>query len=104
MLAYIREHYAEPITLSGAAEKVYLNPSYLSTLFKSRLGVSFIEYLTNLRVEEAKKRLLYSREKIASIAEASGFSNIRHFNRVFKSATGLTPLEFRKERRGEDPL
>ncbi|AFC29402.1 YesN9 [Paenibacillus mucilaginosus 3016] len=104
VLAYIREHYAEPITLSGAAEKVYLNPSYLSTLFKSRLGVSFIEYLTNLRVEEAKKRLLYSREKIASIAEASGFSNIRHFNRVFKSATGLTPLEFRKERRGEDPL
>ncbi|WP_426452742.1 response regulator [Paenibacillus sp. S-38] len=104
VLAYIREHYAEPITLSGAAERVYLNPSYLSTLFKTRTGVSFIEYLTNLRVEEAKKRLLYSPEKIASIAEASGFSNIRHFNRVFKSATGHTPLEFRKEHRGGNPL
>ncbi|MCZ8520389.1 MULTISPECIES: response regulator [Paenibacillus] len=99
VVQYIHEHYATPITLSGVAEKVYLNPSYLSTLFKSRLGTSFIEYVTAKRVDEAKKRLLYSDDKIAAISEASGFSNIRHFNRVFKSATGHTPLEFRREHR-----
>ncbi|KIL42314.1 hypothetical protein SD70_02060 [Gordoniibacillus kamchatkensis] len=95
VLQYVNEHYAEPITLSKAAEKVYLSPTYLSTLFKARTGKSFIGYVTEKRIEEAKKRLIYTDEKIVSIADSCGFENIRHFNRVFKAATGLTPKQFR---------
>ncbi|MEJ8305613.1 response regulator [Saccharibacillus sacchari] len=96
IVRHIEEHYAEPITLGSMAERVYLNASYLSSLFKTRLGRSFVEILTAVRVREASKRLLHTDDKIASIAYETGFSNIRHFNRVFKAETGRTPKEFRE--------
>lgn len=96
VVRHIEEHYADPITLGSMAELVYLNASYLSSLFKVRLGRSFVEMLTEVRVREASKRLLHSDDKIASIAYETGFSNIRHFNRVFKAETGRTPKEFRE--------
>ncbi|NGZ76344.1 response regulator [Saccharibacillus alkalitolerans] len=101
VVRHIEEHYAEPITLGSMAELVYLNASYLSSLFKSRLGRSFVEILTAVRVREASKRLLHTDDKIASIAYETGFSNIRHFNRVFKAETGRTPKEFREALRPE---
>ncbi|MDO3409997.1 response regulator [Saccharibacillus sp. CPCC 101409] len=100
VVRHIEEHYAEPITLGGMAELVYLNASYLSSLFKNRLGRSFVEILTEVRIREASKRLLGSDEKIAAIAYETGFSNIRHFNRVFKAETGRTPKEYRETLRG----
>jgi two-component system response regulator YesN len=78
------------------AEKVYLSPSYLSSLFKNKRGQSFVDFLTEKRIEKAKIMLLQSDEKIQVIAEATGFTNIRHFNRVFKVATRRTPSEFRE--------
>jgi len=99
VVRHIEEHYAEPITLGSMAELVYLNASYLSSLFKTRLGRSFVEILTEVRVREASGRLLHTDDKIASIAYETGFSNIRHFNRVFKAETGRTPKEFRETMR-----
>ncbi len=99
VVRYLEEHYAEPITLSLMAEKVYLNASYLSSLFKNRLGHSFVEVLTDIRIREAIKRLIHSDEKIATIAYDTGFVNIRHFNRVFKTETGTTPKQYRDSRR-----
>ncbi|GGN94140.1 response regulator [Saccharibacillus kuerlensis] len=99
VVRHIEKHYAEPITLGSMAEMVYLNASYLSSLFKNRLGRSFVEILTEVRVREASKRLLHTDDKIASIAYEAGFSNIRHFNRVFKAETGRTPKEFRESLR-----
>jgi len=81
------------------AEKVYLNASYLSSLFKHRLGHSFVEVLTEIRIREAIKRLIHTDEKIATIAYDTGFVNIRHFNRVFKTETGTTPKQYRDSRR-----
>ncbi|MCQ4087973.1 response regulator [Saccharibacillus sp. JS10] len=95
VVRHIEAHYAEPITLGSMAELVFLNASYLSSLFKSRLGRSFVEILTSIRVREASRRLLHTDDKISSIAYETGFVNIRHFNRVFKSETGRTPKEFR---------
>ncbi|MFC0215707.1 response regulator [Paenibacillus chartarius] len=97
VLRYIDEHYAQPITLGKAAEQVYLSPPYLSSLFKARTGKSFIDYVTERRIEEAKKRLAYTDEKIVSIADSTGFANIRHFNRVFKTFTQLTPKQYREQ-------
>lgn len=95
-LRYMKRHYNEPVTLTDIADRVYLNPAYFSTLFKQRMGKTFIEYVTELRLEDAKKRLASTDEKIAGVAESTGFSNIRHFNRVFKNETGVTPKEYRE--------
>ncbi|WP_219836994.1 response regulator [Paenibacillus sp. R14(2021)] len=99
VIRYVNQHYQEPLSLTQVAEQVYLNPAYLSTLFKQRTGRSLVEYWTELRVSEAKKRLVASNEKVTIIAENTGFGNIRHFNRVFKSVTGLAPIDYREQAR-----
>lgn len=96
VVRYVEEHYAETITLNMMAEIVYLSPSYLSSLFKSKQGKSFIDFLTEKRIEKAKAMLLHSDEKIQVISDATGFTNIRHFNRVFKTVTNRTPTEYRE--------
>lgn len=96
VVRYVEEHFAESITLNMVAEIVYLSPSYLSSLFKSKQGQSFIDFLTEKRIEKAKSLLLYSDEKIQAISDSTGFTNIRHFNRVFKTMTNRTPSEFRE--------
>ncbi|MFB9329181.1 response regulator [Paenibacillus aurantiacus] len=98
-IRYVNQHYREQLTLTEVAEQVFLNPAYFSTLFKQRTGKSLVEYWTDLRVNEAKKRLVASSEKVTVIAESTGFGNIRHFNRVFKSATGATPNDYREQAR-----
>ncbi|MEC0265807.1 response regulator [Paenibacillus anseongense] len=98
VVRYVEEHYAESITLNMMAELVYLNPSYLSSLFKSKQGQSFIDFLTEKRIEKAKAMLLHSDEKIQVISDSTGFTNIRHFNRVFKTLTNRTPTEYREGR------
>ncbi|OXM86002.1 response regulator [Paenibacillus rigui] len=95
VVRYVDEHYSTPITLSMMADKVYLNPSYLSTLFKNKLGITFVDYVTQRRIEESKRLLLASEKKIVDIAKATGFTNLRHFNRVFRTLTGQTPGEYR---------
>jgi two-component system response regulator YesN len=106
VVRYVEEHYAESITLNTMAEIVYLSPSYLSSLFKSKQGQSFIDFLTEKRIEKAKSLLLYSDEKIQVISDSTGFTNIRHFNRVFKTITNRTPSEFRegKSTSGTEPF
>lgn len=98
-IRYVNQHYREQLTLTEVAEHVFLNPAYFSTLFKQRTGKSLVEYWTDLRVNEAKKRLAASGEKVTVIAESTGFGNVRHFNRVFKSATGATPNDYREQAR-----
>ncbi|NIK77174.1 two-component system response regulator YesN [Paenibacillus castaneae] len=94
-IRYIELHYAKALTLKEVADYVYLNAAYFSTLFKQRTGKSFVERLTEIRVLEAKRRMAHTDHKIAIIAEQTGFTNIRHFNRVFKNETGLSPKEYR---------
>ena len=92
---YIELHYQQPLTLKDVADEVFLNPAYFSNLFKQRTGVTFIEHLTHIRIEEAKKKLAFTNEKIGVIAEETGFANVRHFNRVFRSLSGQSPKEYR---------
>jgi len=96
-IRYLEKQFARPITLKDVADHVFLSPAYFSTIFKQRTGTTLIERLTEIRMEEAKKRLTYSDEKIAFIAETTGFANLRHFNRVFKSETGKSPKDFRSQ-------
>jgi YesN/AraC family two-component response regulator len=101
-LQYMERRYSRPITLKDAADHVFLSPTYFSALFKQRTGKTFVEHLTSLRIEEAKRRITHTDDKMFHIAEDTGFANIRHFNRVFKSETGFAPREFREEARRGD--
>ncbi|MFC4597528.1 response regulator [Cohnella hongkongensis] len=99
-LRYLAEHYREPLTLKDVAERAHLHPAYFSAILKNRTGRSFVEHLSSLRVEEAKRRLALTDDKMTLVAERTGFANIRQFNRVFRSETGQTPKDYRNAVRG----
>lgn len=94
---YLQEHLAEEMSLSILAERFHLNPQYISQLFKSEIGVGFLAYLTNIRMEKAKKLLLSSSLPIADVAEQSGYGDYRVFTKVFKKAEGITPSQYRRD-------
>lgn len=100
-LHYLDSNYHKPLTLNEVAGQVHLNPAYFSSLFKQRTGSTFVERLTAIRIEEAKKRLMDSDDKIASIADETGFPNLRHFYRVFKREVKLSPKDYRRRFRKE---
>ena len=94
--AYIAEHYAEKLTLTGIASQFYISPYYLSRLFKKSINLSLIEYINGVRVKAAQNLIEKSNESISDIAEKTGFMTTAHFRRVFKDATGLSPQQYRQ--------
>ena len=99
IVRYINGHYAEELSLQRLAEKFYVSPYYLSRSFKEATGFAFVEYVNNVRINEAKKWLERSSMKAGLIAKKVGFGSVTHFGRVFKSVTGHTPLHYRPGRR-----
>ena len=94
---YLQEHLAEEVTLSILAEEFHLSAQYISQLFKSEIGVGFLAYLTNIRMEQAKKLLLTTPKSIAEISEQSGYGDYRVFTKVFKKTEGITPSQYRRD-------
>lgn len=94
---YIREHLNEDLNRKKLAALVYLSPDYLSHVFSERTGESLTTFILNERIKKAKELLLLSQNSIRDIALISGFPSISYFSRQFKSITGKTPQEFRKE-------
>lgn len=94
---YIRANYNQPISLKELSEKLYLSHGYLSRFFKKNYGMSFAEYLENIRLYHAVDELLYTETAITRIAYDNGFSSIAAFNKAFKKAYGETPSTFRRK-------
>ena len=94
---YLQEHLAEDLSLSVLAEQFHLSAQYISQLFKTEIGVGFLAYLTNIRMEQAKKLLLSTSLSIAEVSEQSGYSDYRVFTKVFKKAEGITPSQYRRD-------
>ena len=94
---YIRANYNQPISLKELSDKLYLSNGYLSRFFKRNYGMSFAEYLTNIRLFHAVDDLLYTSTPITRIAFDNGFASVAVFNKVFKKAYGETPSTFRKK-------
>lgn len=95
-IAYIKEHFAQPLTLSDLGERFYFSPNYLSALIKSRTGVPFKQYLQTIRMEAAMASLRTSDDKVADIAQAVGFADPAYFNRIFKKQYGVSPDSYRR--------
>ena len=93
---FIEENYNRDITLSDVAEHVYLNPVYISKIFKDKTGKTFTEYLTDLRMEAAAKLLKQPGIYVYEVCEQVGYHNIRHFYKVFKKKMGYSPTEYRE--------
>lgn len=94
---YIRSNYAQNYSLKDLSEKLYLSIGYLSRFFKKNYGMSFAEYLTNIRLYHAVEDLLYTNVPITHVAYDNGFTNAAVFNKAFKKAYGETPSSFRKK-------
>ncbi|MCI5648743.1 MAG: helix-turn-helix domain-containing protein [Fusicatenibacter sp.] len=94
---YLQEHLSEEISLSVLAEEFHLNPQYISQLFKSEIGVGFLAYFTNIRMEKAKKLLLTTSLSITEVANQAGYGDYRVFTKVFKKLEGITPSQYRRD-------
>jgi transcriptional regulator GlxA family with amidase domain len=92
----IETQCSEPLTLATVARSVGLSANYFSERFKATHKVGFTAYLSRARVERAKYLLCNSPAAICRVSEECGFLSVPHFNRVFKSALGLTPSQFRE--------
>ena len=94
---YMQEHISKEISLGVLATEFHLNPQYISQLFKNEIGVGFLAYLTNIRMEKAKKLLLSTALSVTEISSYAGYGDYRVFTKVFKKAEGITPSQFRRE-------
>ncbi|MFM9278265.1 response regulator [Paenibacillus jiagnxiensis] len=94
--AYLDAHYADEITLQDISNRFYLSREYISRKFKQEFDVNLSEYLTRLRIRQAKLLLLNPRLRLQQISEMVGYQDEKYFGKVFKKLEGITPGEYRK--------
>ncbi len=98
-LTYINMHFIDNPSLKSVAAVAHYSPSHFSSRFSEVVGVTFNEYLTELKIKYSKKLLVSTDLKISDIAFKSGFASESNFLRIFKSKVGCSPLNFRKNYR-----
>lgn len=96
ILSWMNDHMEEDISLTRLSEEFHLNGSYISQMFKNKVGVNYHTYLTQIRINRAKYYLRNTDMPISEIAELSGFRDYRVFTKVFKMVTGEQPSRYRR--------
>ena len=96
IIDYIQQNYTEDIRLDELADKYHTSPPYLSRILKQSLGMTFVDYVSRLRVQRAKELLEKTDKSVTEIAQLSGFVNPSGFTRVFKASIGVSPSQYRK--------
>ncbi len=94
---YMQDNYEKAVTLEGVAKHVNVHPVHLSRLFSQDFGKTFKSALTDIRIEVAKKMLLDTNNKVYEVSFAVGYETPRYFSELFRSITGLTPVEYREK-------
>jgi two-component system response regulator YesN len=96
IMQYLHSNFSEKITLDDIARLTFFSPNYCENVFKRETGRSVIDYLLQIRIEEAKRLLAEDSLALSTVAEAVGFDDYNYFSRVFKKRTGYTPSEYKK--------
>jgi YesN/AraC family two-component response regulator len=95
-LAFVRDHFAEPITLSRVADEARLSRFHFCRLFQRRVGMSFRTYLCGLRIARAQALLADRELTVTEVAYAIGFNDLSHFDKVFNRVVGMSPTVYRR--------
>ena len=93
---YVSEHLQDDMTREDLAKAAYVHPNYLSRVFRQQTGVTLTQYVSNSRMEKARRLLLDPSLKISAVSETVGICNSGYFTKLFHDTTGLTPQEYRK--------
>lgn len=96
MCSCVLENVDGELSLKKVSEKLFMNRTYLSEVFRQKTGIQFVEYLTMVKMERAKILLADGRLRTYEIAEKLGFKDIEYFSRLFKRYIGKTPAEYRQ--------
>lgn len=96
MIDYTEAHYQEDISIQDLAEHCSINANYASQIFRQEMGITFISYLTALRMDHAAWLLTHTAQTVFAIATQVGYSDYFYFAKVFKKAMGCTPTSYRK--------
>lgn len=96
MYHYVEEHHAEEISLQDGADTLGLNKEYFCRMFKANMGISFISYVNQVRIDHIYQDLIQTDDSIIEIMERHGFYNQKLFYRLFKKRYGCTPMQLRK--------
>lgn len=94
---YIEQHYADNLQLEEVAQGAAMSPTYFSYMFKVLKGQTFVQYVNDVRIRKAIDLLRLTERSVLHICLETGFNNASHFNRMFKKATGMTPLKYRQQ-------
>lgn len=97
VIIFLKENYYKNINLVTASSIACMNQNYFSTFFKDTMGISFVDYLSMIRINNAEILIKNTNLKLIDIALRCGFTSISNFNRSFKKLKGITPSEFRQE-------
>jgi AraC-like DNA-binding protein len=97
IIDYVKEHYAEPITLKNAAALVSLNQEYFCRFFKKNMGTTFLDYLNEERMSHIYRDVIDTNNSITQILDTHGFTNYKLFIRMFREKYGCTPIKKRKQ-------
>ncbi len=95
---HVEDHFRDHLSVEDVAKKTGLSPSHFSTVFRKATGQTFVEHVQRRRVEEAKALLLGTPKTVTEICFQCGFTNLTHFNRVFRRWTGMSPRQYRKSK------
>lgn len=94
---YIHANYGEQLNLEQVAARVYLNPEYFSRAFKEEMGQTFINYLTDVRLQHSVHLLETTALRVQNIAQMVGYYNASYFSTTFKKKYGMSPYEYRRK-------
>ena len=97
MMAYIHEHYAEKITIPKLAEAAFLSERECYRVFQTHLHMTPVDYIKSYRIQVACRMLAESQMPITEVGNACGMGNTSYFGKVFREATGYTPLQYRQK-------
>ncbi len=95
MLDFTETHYQQDISIQDLSEHCSISPNYASQLFKQEMGITFVSYLTSLRIDHAIWLLSHTDLPVNMIASQVGYADYFYFAKVFKKVTGLTPTSYR---------